>query len=66
MTIRDTILIGAVILTAFSVLFNSLLIFLVLKYTASQMKGYSRLILIHCLCDLFYMFVEASIAPVSF
>jgi uncharacterized protein YqhQ len=66
MAIRSTILINAGIALIFSILFNSLLVFLVLKHTAIKMKGYSRLILVHCVSDIFYNFVQFSIGGVSY
>jgi hypothetical protein len=66
MTIRAIMLTNAGIATVSAILFNSLLAFLVLKYTSSKMKGYSRLILLHCICDVFGDFMQFSIGAVSY
>jgi uncharacterized protein YqhQ len=50
----------------FSVIFNSLLVFLVVKYTATQMKGYSRLLLMHCISDVLCELAQASIGSVRY
>lgn len=66
MTIHTLMLTNGAIASVCSLLLNCLLAFLVLKYTPTQMKGYSRLMLMHCFCDVLYDFSQFAIGPVSF
>jgi hypothetical protein len=66
MSIRSTMLINGGIATLSAILFNSILIFLVLKYTISQMKGYGRLILLHSINDICLDLIQFSIGGVRY
>jgi hypothetical protein len=65
MTIRSTSLIINGIAVISAILFNSFLVFLIIRYTSSEMKEYSRLLLIHCVVDVFYDIVQFSVGGVS-
>jgi hypothetical protein len=66
MVMYSKILINAAIATISNILLNSLLIVLILKRTVSEMKGYSRLILLHSVIDIFYGLVQVSIGAASY
>lgn len=66
MSIHTAILINGAIASTCSLFLNVLLAYLVLKHTPTQMRGYGRVMLMHCVCDVIFDLVNFAIGPVSF
>ena len=64
MTIHAILLINAFVVSVFSLAANSLLVYLIHNKTTSQLKSFSRLMLMHCFSDVFLMFDHVIVGAV--